>query len=154
MPANASKSGAGVVLFILPLLLLSGIFGLLGWIAAKAGFGRGAIKLLSMPAPFILSNMCGVLMAGVVCFIYSAVVGDKGALTYFFMHITDYSLSIIWGPIIAWFWNFGVIDFSLKVNVWLVVIYQVILYLMIGNWMANMLTNLILVFSDRPMNRK
>jgi len=148
---NETKSGSAV-LFILPLLIISVVFGFVGWVATKMGAGFKLVKLLSFPAPLILSNLMGVLLMGALCFIMSAVSGDKAALTYFFMHLADYSLYIVWGPILSKVWNLGVTDFSMQVTVWLVVVYQVGLWFLLGNRLSNMLVNLMFVFSNRPIS--
>lgn len=155
-----NKSAGGAVflgLILLPVILVALVSSVVGFIAAKSGAERGLVRLVLFPANFAFSNFIGgmVFFFSDAAFTFlSAAFGKKGDAEWFYPRMGDYldlTLFNVWGRVVSWFYDWGTTaaDFTINIPVWHIVVFQVALWLIVGNAIANFWTTCIMKAADR-----
>lgn len=155
--ANSSigSGGRAAVILMLPAALVALLASIAGFIAARAGAARGVVRLTLLPATFAISNFFGLLIFFLANFTYALLRGSTDHLLY--SRLTNYldlTLFNVWGRFMGWFYDFNVpaSAYDLQVPVWHVVIFQVVVWLFIGNVFARFWTNCIMSWAGREQH--
>lgn len=150
--SSVGSGGRAAVILMFPVMLVAFVTSLAGFIAAKAGAARGLVRFILFPTTFACSNFFGLLIFSSVNFTYALLRGSPDHLLY--SKLTDYldlTFFNVWGRFMGWFYDFNVpaSAYDLQVPVWHVIIFQVVVWLFIGNVFARFWTNCIMSLAGR-----
>ena len=138
MDSDRKDEGYGnlVYIFLIPFILLIILFSWVGLKTAQAGYSYRAVQFATFPAWFIASNFIGATTVIPLTFLLSLMTGNNTLFSYTFQHLGDLVLWPVWGRILSFFFRMGLTDFSLSTPFMLIVIFQLILFLLIGYRLA------------------
>lgn len=135
-----------VFLFLLPLLLLALAFSVVAWLLACTGASAAVVRLFCLPASLLISNCLFVIPCFGATMLYEWIAGRPG---YTLSELADFTLFPIWGPIVSAFWDWGVEDFGMHVPLWQVLLYQLVVYLLIGRFIQRLWAAVVLTLAGR-----
>lgn len=151
------NNGAGALflgLLLLPVILVALASSVVGFIAAKADATRDVVRMTLFPANFIFSNFIGGMVFFFTDAAFTFLSAIDGKAEWFYPRMGDYldlTLFNVWGRVVSWFYDWGTTsaDFVINIPVWHIVIFQVALWLIVGNAIANFWTTCIMKAAER-----
>lgn len=140
-----------IFLFMFPVILVAIISSIVGYIFAKGGASEGTVRFLLFPANFIITNVISGVIIGVGGAGIGLIIQSETMVHYCLSNIFDLTLFSVWGRVVSWFWNFGAVNYNLNpgVEVWHVVLFQVVVWIFLGNSIAQVWTRCVMKFADR-----
>ena len=144
-----SSIGGSWMVFMIPLALISFVSITAAFIAAKVGAGRAVVRLFLLPLNFLVANFVGLLLFGAGSFTIAIFTG-KMVYERFTDHL-DVTLFNVWGRFIGWVFRFDVPPeaYAIGIPIWHVILFQIILWILIGNRLASFTTNITMAASGR-----
>ena len=131
-------------LFMLPLLLVTGVFLVLAYMAGRVHAPRWIVSTLTLPSALLVGNVAaaGVMLCG--SFSISLIFGEPSAFNWYMQHAFDLAGFSAWGPIVSHFWSFGLTDFAPKTSGALILLYQAAVYSCVGRFVHQLANRIIL----------
>ena len=141
--------GGGLYIFVLPMVVVSILSVIAAFAAAKIGAARPIVRLILFPLNFLIANFAGLLP-------FAAVTMCIGMFTRSPLYVSpgaylDLTFFNVWGRFIFWLFNVDVAPgaFALSVPIWHIILFQVIVWLLIGNGVARATTSLTMAAAGR-----